>query len=216
MHSGTLDDLLRRNKDWAASRLQKDPEFFTALRNVQTPHYLWIGCSDSRVPANEIVGLKPGEMFVHRNIANVVPHSDLNCLSVIQYAIDILDVSHIIVAGHYGCGGVKAAMAKSDHGEIDNWLAHIKDIYHQHFEEISAIQNPDGQADRLCELNVSVQVRNVARTSIVQNAWRRGKKLTVHGWIYRLSDGILHDLGVGIDATEQLHEAYHIVDEESR
>ena len=206
----TLDDLLRQNKDWAATRLEKDPEFFSTLEKVQKPDYLWIGCSDSRVPANEIVGLKPGEMFVHRNIANVVPHSDLNCLSVIQFAVEVLGVSHIIVAGHYGCGGIKAAMENIDHGEIDNWLAYIKDTYRQHYQEISAIPDYASQTDRLCELNVMVQVRNVAKTSIVQNAWRRGKKLTVHGWIYRLNDGILHDLNVDVDATDQLHEVFQI------
>ena len=206
----TLDDLLRQNKDWAAARLDKDPEFFSTLEKVQKPDYLWIGCSDSRVPANEIVGLKPGEMFVHRNIANVVPHSDLNCLSVIQFAVEVLGVSHIIVAGHYGCGGIKAAMENIDHGEIDNWLAYIKDTYRQHYQEISAIPDYASQTDRLCELNVMVQVRNVAKTSIVQNAWRRGKKLTVHGWIYRLNDGILHDLNVDVDATDQLHEVFQI------
>lgn len=206
----TLDDLLRQNKDWAATRLEKDPEFFSTLEKVQKPDYLWIGCSDSRVPANEIVGLKPGEMFVHRNIANVVPHSDLNCLSVIQFAVEVLGVSHIIVAGHYGCGGIKAAMENIDHGEIDNWLAYIKDTYRQHYQEISAIPDYASQTDRLCELNVMVQVRNVAKTSIVQNAWRSGKKLTVHGWIYRLNDGILHDLNVDVDATDQLHEVFQI------
>jgi len=206
----TMDDLLRQNKDWAAARLDKDPEFFSTLEKVQKPDYLWIGCSDSRVPANEIVGLKPGEMFVHRNIANVVPHSDLNCLSVIQFAVEVLGVSHIIVAGHYGCGGIKAAMENIDHGEIDNWLAYIKDTYRQHYQEISAIPDYASQTDRLCELNVMVQVRNVAKTSIVQNAWRSGKKLTVHGWIYRLNDGILHDLNVDVDATDQLHEVFQI------
>jgi len=205
-----MDDLLRQNKDWAATRLEKDPEFFSTLEKVQKPDYLWIGCSDSRVPANEIVGLKPGEMFVHRNIANVVPHSDLNCLSVIQFAVEVLGVSHIIVAGHYGCGGIKAAMENIDHGEIDNWLAYIKDTYRQHYQEISAIPDYASQTDRLCELNVMVQVRNVAKTSIVQNAWRSGKKLTVHGWIYRLNDGILHDLNVDVDATDQLHEVFQI------
>ena len=149
-------------------------------------------------------------MFVHRNIANVVPHSDLNCLSVIQFAVEVLGVSHIIVTGHYGCGGIRAAMENTDHGEIDNWLAYIKDTYRQHYQEISAIPDKDSQTDRLCELNVMAQVRNVAKTSIVQNAWRRGKKLTVHGWVYRLSDGILHDLNVDVDATDQLHEVFQI------
>ncbi len=206
----TLEDLLASNKQWAAAKLDKDPAFFSTLEKVQEPQYLWIGCSDSRVPANQIVGLKPGEMFVHRNIANVVPHGDLNCLAVIQFAVEVLGVRHIIVAGHYGCGGIKAAMDNTSHGEIDNWLAYIKDTYRLHFDEINAISDPAKQADRLCELNVMVQVRNVAKTSSVQNAWRQGKKLTVHGWIYRLGDGILHDLDVNIDATEQLHEVFRI------
>jgi len=210
MPHSTIDDLLKQNKNWAAARLEKDPEFFTTLEKVQKPDYLWIGCSDSRVPANQILGLNPGEMFVHRNIANVVPHGDLSSLSVIQFAVEVLGVSHIIVAGHYGCGGVKAAMENTDHGGIDNWLANIKDVYRQHHQEVNAISGSDKQVDRLCELNVMAQVKNVAKTSIVQNAWRDGKKLTVHGWIYRLSDGILHDLNVDVDATEQLHEVFRI------
>lgn len=203
-------ELLEMNKKWAADRLETDPEFFTSLVNVQQPDYLWIGCSDSRVPANEIVGLKPGEMFVHRNIANVVPHTDLNCLSVIQFAVEALGVSHIIVAGHYGCGGIKAAMDRTYHGEIDNWLAHIKDIYRQNYEEISAISDPDQQADRLCELNVAAQVRNVAKTAVVQKAWKNGRKLKVHGWVYHLDDGILHDLNVGMESSDQLHAVFQI------
>lgn len=210
MSDSALDNLLKKNKDWAGARLEDDPEFFSTLENVQKPDYLWIGCSDSRVPANQIVGLKPGEMFVHRNIANVVPHSDSNCLSVIQYAVQYLGVSHIIVAGHYGCGGVKAAMENANHGEIDNWLAYIKDIYRQHYEEINAIPDPARQVNRLCELNVMTQVRNVAKTSTVQTAWRQGKKLTVHGWIYRLSDGILCDLNVSVDASDQLHQVFRL------
>lgn len=210
MRHRTPIELLDMNKQWAAERLDNDAEFFTSLVNVQKPDYLWIGCSDSRVPANEIVGLKSGEMFVHRNIANVVPHSDLNCLSVIQYAVEALGVSHIIVVGHYGCGGIKAAMDRTDHGEIDNWLAHIKDIYRQNYEEISAISGFEKQADRLCELNVATQVRNVAKTSIVQKAWKNGKKLKVHGWVYGLEDGILHDLNVGVDSRAQLHTVFQI------
>jgi len=206
----TVNDLLNQNKNWAAAQLETDPKFFSKLEKVQKPDYLWIGCSDSRVPATEIVGLKPGEMFVHRNIANIVPHGDLNCLSVIQYAVEVLGVSHIIVAGHYGCGGIRAAMEKADHGSIDNWLAYIKDIYSQNFNEINALPDPDQQADRLCELNVMAQVRNVAKISSVQNAWRQGRDITVHGWIYRLSDGILHDLNVNVNATSQLHEAFQI------
>ncbi len=210
MFNKTPDDLLEKNKAWAVAKVKEDPEFFARLCEVQNPGYLWIGCSDSRVPANEIVGLQSGEMFVHRNIANVIPHSDLNCLAVIQFAVEVLNVEHIIVTGHYGCGAVKAAMTTTDHGQIDNWLAHIKDVYLQHYGEITGIDDPAARVNRLCELNVAAQVRNVAKTSIVQNAWHCGKRLKVHGWIYNLRDGILHDLGVGIGATEQLHEVYRI------
>ena len=215
MNEKNLEYLLENNRVWAASKVEGDHDFFTRLSEVQNPRYLWIGCSDSRVPANEIVGLQPGEMFVHRNIANVVPHSDLNCLAVIQFAVEVLNVRHIIVTGHYGCGGIRAAMENKDHGQIENWLAHIKDIYCRHYEEIMGVDGPDAQANRLCELNVAAQVRNVAKTSIVQNAWRNGKELQVHGWIYSLRDGILHDLKVGISAAGQLHQAYRIVEEEN-
>lgn len=210
-----LADLLAKNKTWASAKVAEDAEFFKRLSEVQNPGYLWIGCSDSRVPANEIVGLQPGEMFVHRNIANIVPHSDLNCLAVIQFAVEILHVRHIIVTGHYGCGGIRAAMENKDHGQIENWLAHIKDIYRENYEEITGIDDPEAQANRLCELNVAAQVRNVAKTSIVQNAWRNGKELRVYGWIYSIRDGILHGLKVGISAAGQLHQAYRIVGEES-
>ena len=216
MRHRTPDDLLKMNRDWAAEKLDEDPEFFTSLVNVQKPEYLWIGCSDSRVPANEIVGLKAGEMFVHRNIANVVPHSDLNSLSVIQFAVEVLEVSHIIVAGHYGCGGIKAAMDNVELGEIDNWLAHIKDIYRNNYEEVSSISGAEAQANRLCELNVAIQVRNVAKTSIVQKAWNKGKKLKVHGWVYALDDGILHDLDVGVDSSDQLHKVFQIEHDPAR
>lgn len=209
----TASQLLENNKAWASAKIGEDGGFFKRLSEVQSPGYLWIGCSDSRVPANEIVGLQPGELFVHRNIANVVPHSDLNCLAVIQYAVELLEIKHIMVTGHYGCGGIKAAMEKKDHGQIDNWLAHIKDIYRQHFDEISSIDGEESQCDRLCELNVAAQVRNVAKTSIVQNAWRQGKELTVHGWIYSLKDGVLHDLEVEINGPDQLHQAYLIAGE---
>lgn len=200
MNENDLEYLLENNRVWAASKVAEDAEFFTRLSEVQNPRYLWIGCSDSRVPANEIVGLQPGEMFVHRNIANVVPHSDLNSLAVIQFAVEVLNVKHIIVTGHYGCGGIRAAMENKYHGQIENWLAHIKGIYCQHHEEIAGIDAPEAQASRLSELNVAAQVRNVAKTSIVQNAWRNGKELQVHGWIYSLRDGILHDLKVGVSA----------------
>ena len=208
-----LQHLFDNNKSWAKRKILEDSEFFARLSGVQNPKYLWIGCSDSRVPANEIVGLQPGEMFVHRNIANVVPHSDLNCLAVIQFAVEVLGVEHIIVTGHYGCGGIRAAMEHKDHGQIENWLTHIKNIYQDNFDEISAINNQEGQEDRLCELNVAEQVLNVAKTSIVQNAWRKGRDLKVHGCIYRLTDGILKDLDVGLDSVGQLPEAHRITGE---
>lgn len=212
MASKSPEELLRENRRWAQGKIDEDPSFFTRLCEVQRPEFLWIGCSDSRVPANELVALPPGEMFVHRNIANVVPHSDLNCLSVIQFAVEVLQVKHIVVTGHYGCGGVRAAMSSADHGTIDNWLAHIKDIYHAHFNEITAAGDQEAQENRLCELNVITQVRNVAKTSIVQNAWREGKSLAIHGWIYRLKDGILHDLDVTVRGIDELPEPYRITD----
>ncbi|GAB6051693.1 carbonate dehydratase [Magnetospira thiophila] len=205
-------DLFEANRQWAAAKLGQDPDFFHRLRDVQSPNYLWIGCSDSRVPANEIVGLQPGEMFVHRNIANVVPHSDLNCLSVVQYAVEVLEVEHIIVTGHYGCGGIKAAMDKEPHGQLDNWLSHIKDVYHANFEELRLIKDTERRQNRLCELNVMHQVRNVARLSVVQSAWSTGRKLSVHGWIYSLEDGILKDLGVGLENQDDLHSVFRLSD----
>lgn len=208
MHTKPINELLEQNKAWATSQLDNDPEFFSALADGQKPEFLWIGCSDSRVPATQIVGLKPGEMFVHRNIANLVPHSDLSSRSVIQFAVEALGVSHIIVAGHYSCGGVRTALSNANLGTIDNWLAHIKDVYREHYDEICAIEGEDQQADRLSELNVMAQVRNVAKTDSVQNAWKQGKSLKVHGWIYGLNDGILHDLGLSIDAPDQLHQAF--------
>lgn len=210
MSGKDIENLFAQNRAWAAAKTAGDDDFFKRLVNVQSPEYLWIGCSDSRVPANEIVGLDPGEMFVHRNIANVVPHTDLNCLSVIQYAVDVLGVKHIIVSGHYGCGGVEAAMSGGDFGQIENWLAHIRDVYHQHYAEITGLEGKHAQVDRLCELNVAAQARNVARTPIVQNAWRNGKELHVHGWIYALRDGILHDLKVGISSLDELHAAQRL------
>ncbi len=210
MPQSSIKGLLAQNKEWAALNVEKEPGFFSALEKVQKPNFLWIGCSDSRVPANVIVGLKPGELFVHRNIANVVPHGDLNSHSVIQFAVEVLGVSDIIVTGHYGCGGIKAAMDNCNHGEIDNWLAHIKDTYQQNFDEINAIDDPEKRADLLCELNVRAQVMNVARSSAVQCAWRNGKKLTIHGWVYALHDGILHDLECDIDGIDQLHKSFRI------
>ncbi len=205
----TPQDLLRNNRRWAEGKLREDAGFFERLEHVQKPDYLWIGCSDSRVPANRIVGLAPGEIFVHRNIANVVPHSDLNVLSVIQYAVEVLRVRHILVVGHYGCGGVKAALGGSDLGEIDNWLAHIKDVWREHYEEVMALPEA-ARADRLAELNVMAQVQNVARTSMVQKAWGEGRVLDVHGWIYSLADGRIRDLGVTISGCEGLHAVFRI------
>ena len=191
-----LRQLLERNREWAAEMVAKDPEFFVSLTEQQSPRYLWIGCSDSRVPANQIVGLAPGEMFVHRNVANVVVHTDLNALSVVQYAVDVLKVRHIMVVGHYGCGGVAAAAGDPRMGLIDNWLRHVQDVRDQHRAELDAIPNETDRLDRLCELNVVAQVHNVAQTTIVRDAWDRGQPLGIHGWIYRLHDGILRDLAV--------------------
>ena len=189
----SIEHLIKRNIDWANGIKQQDPEFFSTLSKQQTPDYLWIGCSDSRVPANQIVNLPPGEVFVHRNIANLVVHSDLNCLSVIQYAVEILKVKHIIVCGHYGCGGVKAALEANPHGLIDNWLRHIKDVKRFNAEKLQNI-NADEKVDFLCELNVLEQVTNVCNTTIVQDAWDKGANLSVHGLIYNIENGILNDL----------------------
>ncbi len=195
-----LTSLLQNNKAWAAARIQHDPTFFTRLAAQQAPEFLWIGCSDSRVPANEIVGLDPGELFVHRNVANVVVHTDLNCLSVLQFAIDVLGVKHVIVCGHYGCGGVRAAFEKHSHGLIDNWLRHVQDVERDYEDELAMIGDVQARENRLCELNVAEQVRNVSRTTIVQDAWRRGHDVQLHGWIYGLKDGIVTDLGVSMRA----------------
>lgn len=192
----TLKPLFDNNREWAEKIAKEKPGFFKQLSEQQAPKYLWIGCSDSRVPANEIINLPPGEVFVHRNVANIVGHTDFNCLSVIQYAVEVLKVQHIIVCGHYGCGGVTAAMESKAHGLIDNWLQHIRDIYRSHNEQLKAIEDPIARKDRLCELNVIEQVANVCNTTIVSNAWESGQKLHVHGWIYRLEDGILRDLDV--------------------
>jgi carbonic anhydrase len=190
-----LDDLFERNRAWASSMVAADPGFFRELAEHQSPEYLWIGCSDSRVPANQIVGLAPGDVFVHRNVANVVVHTDLNCLSVLQYAVEVLHVRHVIVCGHYGCGGVGAALEGARHGLIDNWLRHVADVAQKHAEELGALPG-DARFDRLCELNVAEQVGNVCQTTIVADAWARGQSLTVHGLVYGLEDGLLRDLGV--------------------
>ena len=197
-----LQRLLDQNRAWAEEIKASDPDFFQTLAKQQTPRFLWIGCADSRVPSTQLAGLKPGEMFVHRNVANLVVHTDFNCLSVMQYAVDVLKVEHIIVCGHDGCGGVKAAMSNLQFGLIDNWLRHVQDVYHEHEEELANISDEDERVDRLCELNVVEQVRNVGRTTIVQSAWQRGQELVVHGWIYGLQDGLLRDLGVTIDNPE--------------
>jgi carbonic anhydrase len=194
-----LKRLLDQNRAWAESIKASDPEFFQTLAKQQSPSFLWIGCSDSRVPATQLVGMVPGEMFVHRNVANVVVHTDFNCLSVMQYAVDVLQVNHIIVCGHDGCGGVKAAMDNLQFGLIDNWLRHVQDVLHAHKDELAQIEDESARLDRLCELNVIEQVLRVSRTTIVQNAWQRGQQLAVHGWIYGLQDGLLRDLGVSID-----------------
>lgn len=188
-----MEHLFKNNKDWAESITKEDPDFFKNLSKLQAPEYLWIGCSDSRVPSNELINLAPGEVFVHRNIANMVVHTDLNCLSVIQYAIEVLKVKHIIVCGHYGCGGIKAALENQDHGLIDNWLGHIKDVYRLHKDELSTLSENEMQ-HRLCELNVIEQVSNVCDTTIVKNAWKSGAELFVHGWIYNIENGILKDI----------------------
>jgi carbonic anhydrase len=190
-----ISELFENNRRWAEAMTAADPEFFSGLVERQTPEYLWIGCSDSRVPANEIVGLPPGDVFVHRNVANVVVHTDLNCLSVLQYAIDVLQVRHVIVCGHYGCGGVKAALEGERHGLIDNWLHHVVDVEEKHATEIAALPD-ERRLDRMCELNVVEQVANVCSTTIVRDAWKRGQELTVHGLVYDLRDGLLQDLGV--------------------
>jgi carbonic anhydrase len=203
-----LKRLLERNRAWAESIKANDPDFFPALAKQQSPTFLWIGCSDSRVPATQLVGMVPGEMFVHRNVANVVVHTDFNCLSVMQYAVDVLRVNHIIVCGHHGCGGVKAAMDNLQLGLIDNWLRHVQDVMHEHEAVLVEIEDEAKRLDRLCELNVIEQVLNVGRTTIVQGAWQRGQELVVHGWIYGLEDGLLRDLGISIDNAAGLATAY--------
>ncbi len=192
----SITHLLDNNKAWAVATEEDNPGFFIGLSKQQNPEYLWIGCSDSRVPANQIVDLRPGEVFVHRNIANVVAHSDLNCLSVIQFAVEVLGVKHIIVCGHYGCGGIAAALDNQEHGLIDNWLQNIGNVYRLNREEVERIEDPKEKQDRMCELNVIEQVRNVCHTTFVKKAWADGKDLSVHGWIYRLDTGIIKDLGI--------------------
>ena len=199
----TLDHLLNNNRAWAEKIKANDPEFFEALSKQQNPQYLWIGCSDSRVPANQIIDVTPGDMFVHRNVANVVVHTDLNCLSVVQYAVEVLQVKHLIVCGHYGCGGVRAALENSSLGLIDNWLRHVQDVRQKHDALLAQVSEGE-RLNKLCELNVIEQVSNLCQTTIVQSAWQRGQELFVHGWIYGLSDGLIRDLDVSIDSQLRL------------
>jgi len=205
-----LDILFEKNREWANSVHTSDPEFFQKLADQQNPEYLWIGCSDSRVPANQIVGLLPGEIFVHRNVANIVVHTDFNCLTVLQYAVEILQVKHVIVVGHYGCGGIRAAYEDTDNGLIDNWLRNIKDIQHRHRARIEAIDDEEARMDLLCELNVMTQVSHVCHTTIAQNAWARGQQLSVHGWVYSLQDGLLKDLDCTVDQVDQISDVYRV------
>ena len=208
-----LETLFENNREWSRRMRESDPEFFRQLAELQEPKYLWIGCSDSRVPANQILGLAPGEVFVHRNVGNLVVPADLNCLSVIQYAVEVLKVEHIIVCGHYGCGGVAAAAGHRQFGVIDHWLRPIKETWSRHRVELEGLPEGAARADRLCELNVLAQVRSVCHTTIVQNAWSAGRELAVHGLIYRLSDGLLHDLAVRISGAGDLEGIYRMDDE---
>ncbi|MBE2198835.1 MAG: carbonate dehydratase [Anaerolinea sp.] len=200
----SLPLLFENNRKWASQISQTSPSFFSKLSRQQNPEFLWIGCSDSRVPANEIIGLLPGELFVHRNVANLVIHTDMNCLSVLQYAVEILKIKHIIVCGHYGCGGIKAALENQPHGLIDNWLRHIRDIHQRRSNELLHLSTAEEKINRLCELNVIEQVKNVGNTTIVQEAWRRCQTVTIHGWIYAISDGLLKDLDACVSSVADL------------
>ena len=206
----TMQQLLTNNKNWARGVKTADPEFFKKLEAIQKPDYLWIGCADSRVPSNQITGLAPGEVFVHRNIGNVVVHSDFNCLSVLEYAVAILRVKHIIVCGHYGCGGVKAAMQDNKLGLIDNWLRHVRDVRQKYEDVLAGVDDKEKELDLLCEFNVIEQVYNVCRTTIVQEAWRNGQTLAVHGWIYSLADGLLKDLKTCVTEPDELSSIYRL------
>lgn len=209
-----IDDvkkLFDNNRSWAEQVKTEDPGFFEKLAAQQSPEYLWIGCSDSRVPANQIIGLLPGEVFVHRNVANIVVHTDLNCLTVLQYAVEVLKVKHVIVVGHYGCGGIRAAYENRDNGLADNWLRNIRDVHQQYREELDAIPDEEQRLSRLCELNVMTQVAHVCHTSITQQAWARGQELAVHGWVYSLRDGLVKDLECSVSSLDQLPEAYLVV-----
>ncbi len=202
--------LLDNNKEWVAKSLEKDPEFFSRLANGQQPPILWIGCSDSRVPANEIIGAQPGEVFVHRNIANMVLHTDMSMLSVLDYAVNVLKVKHVIVCGHYGCGGVQAAMTNKHFGLIDNWIRHIKDVYRFHQDELNAIDDEKAKFDRFVELNVFEQVYDLAKTSIMQAAWDREQEVHIHGWVYDVKDGLINDLKITLKNNDSLSEVYQL------
>lgn len=204
----SLEYLLERNRAWSERVTRDDPGFFSQLSGQQAPEFLWIGCSDSRVPANQIVDMVPGEVFVHRNIANVVVHTDLNCLSVIQFAVDVLKVKHVLVVGHYGCGGVHAALTGQRLGLADNWIRHVADVADKHRQCLHEVAGPEAKHDRLCELNVLEQVVNVSQTTIVQDAWARGQDVTVHGWVYSLHNGRVHDLGIDVESVERLPAVY--------
>jgi len=205
-----IDDCLAANHLWAERTIQEDPDYFARLSRQQRPEILWIGCADSRLPPDRIIGRQPGEVFVHRNVANVVVHTDVNCLSVLQFGIEVIGVQHVIVCGHYACGGIRAALDGRPLGLIDNWLRHIKDVYRLHAAELEAIPERNRREDRLCELNVGAQVANVCHTTIVQDAWRRGQPLAVHGWIYSLADGRIRDLGIRVERPSQIPSVYRI------
>jgi carbonic anhydrase len=203
-----LEELLTRNRVWSESERERDPEFFSRLVSQQKPEFMWIGCSDSRVPANEIIGLAPGEVFVHRNVANVVVHSDLNCLSTLQFAVDVLKVKHILIVGHYGCGGVRSAMDDERMGLVDNWLRHVQDVRDHYRGWLKGIDNVGERADRLCELNVIEQTLNVCETTVMRDAWARGQEIAVHGWMYSLANGLVHELGADFRRDDTVLDVY--------
>ena len=208
--NSVLQQLFANNRQWADSMIARDPDFFSKLLSQQSPEFLWIGCSDSRVPANEIIGAGPGEVFVHRNIANLVVHSDMNMLSVLDYAVNVLEVKHVIVCGHYGCGGVQTAMTNKHVGLIDNWIRHIKDVYRFHQDELNAIEDEKKRFDSFVDFNVVEQVLNLAKTSIVQSAWERGQNLHVHGWVYDIKDGLIKDLDITLRDNKSLSKVYQL------
>lgn len=210
-----LSTLFKNNQEWVKRVTREDPDFFSRLAQQQTPDYLWIGCSDSRVPANQIVGLEPGQMFVHRNIANVVAHTDLNCLSVLQFAIDVLKIRHVMIVGHYGCSGVRAALESTRVGLADNWLRHVQDVTDKHYLHLNTFTDREQQLNRLCELNVIEQAFNVCKTTVVQDAWERGQSLAIHGWIYGLADGLLRDLNITIASRDALAQKYQELHEQA-